>query len=397
MQEYPLDYKPILRYVDAIPSQHSGQPVFLLRDPLGFVEEIIAVPQSMGIILALMDGEHDLRDIQAEVTKHFGEIVPIEEIVKIVKFLDEKGLLWSENFEKLKEKAYEKWFSYQFKPMAHAGQAYPVEKEPAVDFVKEILSLVSVENTKTPRVLIVPHIDIRAGAEAYAHGYNRFSPVEGARIIVFGVGHHLDLPYSILTKDIATPFGIVKSDRGGIFYLTHSKKIEIYPDHIAHKLEHSIEFQTLFLNYLLKDGFVVLPVLLGPLPAVLHEEEVFKKFAEAIAELIDETTYFVLGIDFCHLGLRYGDPYEVTSGHISKALELDKTLLEMVCNSDSKEFLEKAKEVEFMKVCGITCLYLLKLVFEAAGINPELEIYHQEAVPFGKGSIVSVCSAGMHF
>ena len=73
-------FKPILRYVDVVPSQHQGKPVFLLIDPLAFVEEIVVVPQYMGFLLALMDGKHDLRDLQAEASKRLGQMVPIEDI-----------------------------------------------------------------------------------------------------------------------------------------------------------------------------------------------------------------------------------------------------------------------------------------------------------------------------
>jgi len=399
--EYTPEYKPVLRYVDAIPSQHEGKPVFLLRDPLGFVEELIAIPQGMGLLLSMMDGTKDLRDIQAELSKQLGQIVPMEEIVGVVKFLDEKGLLWSENFEKLKEEAYQKWFSMPFKPMAHAGSAYPLEEEQAKEFLEELFKIPQKEtqesSDKSPRCLIVPHIDIKAGAEAYAKGYARFKPKEGARIIVLGVGHHLDMPYSVLTKDIATPFGLVKNDKGGVFYLSQSKKVELYPDHMAHKLEHSIEFQALFLSYLLRDGFVVLPILMGPLPAVLHTKELVDQFVSALAELVDDTTYIVLGIDFCHLGLRYGDPFEAGAKEGEAALSLDKQIFDALGSISSEEFLEKAKNIEPMKVCGITCLYVLNALLRKLGVKPEKEVYHQEAVPFGKGSLVSVMSAGLYF
>ena len=81
-------YRPILRYLDVIPSKHEGKPVFLLRDPVGIIEEIVVVPQNVAFLLPLMDGKHDLRDLQAEATKRFGEIVPLEEITKIVEFLE---------------------------------------------------------------------------------------------------------------------------------------------------------------------------------------------------------------------------------------------------------------------------------------------------------------------
>ncbi|WP_168194243.1 AmmeMemoRadiSam system protein B [Thermodesulfobacterium sp. TA1] len=393
--EYPLDYKPILRYVDVIPAEHEGQPVFFLRDPLGFIDELVVVPQYLAFLLALMNGQNDLRDLQSEATKQFGQMVPLEEVVKIVKFLDEKGLLWSKTFEEIKEKAYSKWFSYPFRAMAHANSAYPLSAAEAKFFVEDILKLGSSESANPPKILIAPHIDIKAAARSYAESYNRFKLPPGARIIILGVGHHLDLPFSVLTKDIATPFGLIKNDRGGLFFLTNSKKIEVFPDHIAHRLEHSIEFQALFLHYLLKDQFMVLPVLVGPMPTLFENPELTNRFVEGLAQLMeDEHTYLVLGIDFCHLGLRYGDPFEVSEEHAQIALENDKALLQLTFDGTKEEFLEKAKQTLPLKVCGLSTLYLTKLIMEKLGAKGKLDLYHQEFVPFGQGSAVSVSSAG---
>ena len=392
-------YKPILRYLDVIPAKHQGKPVFLLRDPIGIIEELVVVPQNIIFLLSLMDGKHDLRDLQAEATKKFGEIVPLEEITKIVEFLDEKGLLWSKTFEEIKNKAYKKWLSLPLRPMAHANQAYPLSSSEAKFFVEDILKLCNPDSSEVPKILIVPHIDIRVGAKAFAESYNRFKIPSGSRVIILGVGHHLDLPWSVLTKDIATPFGVIKNDRGGLLYLTKSKKLNLFPNHIVHKLEHSIEFQTLFLHYLLKDEFVILPFLVGPLITFLENKnkQLVEKFVEGLSELIDERTYIVLGIDFCHLGPRYGDPFEVSDVHIKKALETDKHLIELTFNGSSEEFLNKAKDLASMKICGLSCLYLINLLLSKAEIKGDYQIFYQDALPFGKGSIVSVVSAGYYF
>ncbi|PMP66951.1 MAG: AmmeMemoRadiSam system protein B [Thermodesulfobacterium geofontis] len=392
-------FKPILRYVDIIPTKHEGKPVCLLRDPIGIIEEIVVVPQSIVFLLPLMDGKHDLRDLQAEATKRFGEIIPLEEIIKIVNFLDEKGLLWSKNFEEIKNKAYEKWLSLPLRPMAYANQAYPLSASEAQFFIEDILKLCNPDSSKPPKILIAPHIDLRAGAKAFAESYNRFKIPSGSRVIIFGVGHHLDLPWSILTKDIATPFGVIKNDRGGLLYLTKSKQVEVFPNHIAHKLEHSIEFQILFLHHILKDEFVVLPILVGPLIIFFENKtkELLEKFISALSELFDERTYLVLGIDFCHLGPRYGDPFEVSEVHIQKVLETDKKLLELTFNGTSEEFLNEAKNLAPMKICGLSCLYLLNLLLNKMNAKGDYQIFYQEAIPFGKGSIVSVASAGYQF
>ena len=390
-------FKPILRYVDAIPSYYQEQPVLFLRDPLGFTTEIVVVPQYMAFLLTLMDGKHDLRDLQAEATKRLGKLVPIEDIKKFVQFLDEKGLLWTEQFEKIKKKAYEKWLELKVRPMTHAVQSYPANPAEAKFFVENILAQVKESEENNFKILIAPHIDLKVGARGFAESYGRFNPEKGARVIVFGVGHHLDFPISILTKDIATPFGVIRNDKGGLFFLTQTKKLEVFPDHIAHKLEHSLEFQALFLHYLLKDEFVMLPILVGPYILFKNYKDLIEEFAKAIVELLDERTYIVLGIDFCHLGLRYGDPFAVTEKERKEAIEFDKELIEKSFKGDSEGVSQLAEKADKLKVCGFSCLYLLSLILKYLDKSVTPKIYYQDALPFGQGSIVSVASVGGAF
>ncbi len=388
------DYKPVLRYVDLIPGDYQGQPVFFLRDPVGIVEEIVAIPQGIVYLLSMMDGEHDLRDLQVEATKRSGQLVPYEEIEKLVKFLDEKGFLWSKTFEEIKERAYAQWFQQKIRPMAHANSAYPLEREDTRKFINEILALAKVDGSKPPQILIAPHIDLRVGAKAYAEAYRRFNIPSGSRIIILGVGHHLDFPYSVLTKDLATPFGILRNDRGGLLYLSRSKNLELFPDHMAHKLEHSIEFQALFLHYLKGEEIVVLPFLISSYHLLKQNLELVHKLVEGLLELFDERTYMVLGIDFCHLGLRYGDPFPLDFQLAERALHLDRELLELSFSGKSEELERRFAENDRMKICGSGPLYLLSLLLEKGNFQGRGEIFHQEMLPFGEGSGVSVASAG---
>ncbi len=403
-REFEDNFKPVLRYMEIFPSNHQGQPVFLLKDPLGITEEIVVIPQHMGFILPLLDGNHTLRDIQAEASKRYQQIVPMEEIKRVIKFLDEKGLLFGDGFERVKENAYKKWLDLKVRPMAHAGFAYPLKKEEAREFVKDVLSLAKIEEPqeeKIPRILIAPHIDLKTGARGFAESYARFKISHGSRIILFGVGHFLDEPFSLLTKDMYTPFGIVKNDKGGAFFLINSKNLELYPDHIAHKLEHSIEFQTLFLNYYLEDGFVVLPFLVGPMDYVKEDKKIVDDLVDGIFELIDENTYIVAGIDYCHLGLRYGDPFPVSFEDKQNALKTDRELTHLALSGKFEEIEKRSEELKNFKICGYSTLYLLAKIVDKLkkekGISPEEKIFYQDVLPFGQGSVVSIVSAGLYF
>lgn len=391
------EFKPLLRQVDVIPGEYEGQPIVILRDPVGIVDEMLALPQGIVFLLALMDGEHDLRDLQSEATKRSGQIVPLEEISKLVSLLDQKGFLWSKTFEEIKERVYQGWFQQRLRPMAHANLGYPLEQEEARVFLNKILELSSADGKETPQILIAPHIDLRVGGRAYAEAYRRFKPQSGARIIILGVGHHLDFPYSVLTKDIATPFGVLRNDRGGLLYLTNSKRLELFPDHIAHKLEHSIEFQALFLHHLFGDDLVLLPILIGSHHLLFANKNLTDALVEGLLDLLDDRTYILLGIDFCHLGPRYGDPIAVDETLSQSALENDRTLLELAFSGKVKELEDYILAKEGMKVCGASSLYLISKLISKGALRGKGEVFYQEALPFGEGSVVSVASAGYFF
>lgn len=387
-------FKPILRQVDAIPGRINDKVFIFLRDPVGFVDEILPIPQEAAFLLRYMDGNHDLRDLQVVATQKFGQIVPFEEIAKFVQSLDEKGFLWSPTFEKLKEKVYEAWFATPERPMAHANLSYPLDPEEARAFLEEILKLEKEDYGKPPLILIAPHIDLRVGASCYAASYKRFKLPPGSRVIILGVGHYLDYPFSVLTKDMHTPFGLLRFDRGGFFYLANSKKIELFPNHIVHRREHSIEFQTLFLRYLCGESIVALPILVGPHILLEEAGELTYRLVEGLAELFDGMTYIVLGIDFCHLGLRYGDPFPAEDGIASLAMRFDKQIVELAFRGDTQGVKEELTKNEHLKCCGSGCLYLLAKLISTLKAKADGEIYRQEALPFGEGSIVTVVSAG---
>ena len=59
---------PRLRAVEAFPVEQEGQRYVALRDPAGYVAEVIMLPVDLVEVLALFDGEHPISAIQAELS-----------------------------------------------------------------------------------------------------------------------------------------------------------------------------------------------------------------------------------------------------------------------------------------------------------------------------------------
>jgi len=393
------DFTPCLRPLDVVPVEWEGRPSLILRDPLGYSEEFLVVPRVLAPLLSLMDGRHDLRDLQAAATRTLGRLVMLEEVVSLVERLEACGFLEGETFERLREAAEASWRNASVRPPACAGRSYPAEPEALRKFLEGILAREVPSPRQAPRVLVAPHLDLSSGARGFAAAYRALSLPRGARVLLFGTGHHLAHPLSVLTKDMDTPLGVVPVDREAVDFLCR-RVSRPFPDDFSHRNEHSLEFQALFLRYRFAD-FRVVPILFGPVEGYLSEgrdpfeaEPLYREWLSALRELWDERTYLVLGIDFAHLGLRYGDPFPAGEREGREALRRDRALLEALFSGDYPRFFLEARQSLPFKICGLSVLLFTALML--SGLDLRGEIYHQEAVPFGPGSLVSIAAAGIY-
>ncbi len=394
---YDPSYCPKLRAIEVVPFTYQGQQRLLLRDPFGYTEGAFMLPASLAPILSLMDGSNTLRDIQAAASRLYGRLVMLEEVNQLVASLDESLFLDNERFQALRQRLEEEFRSSPVRLPSHADKAYPGDPEKLREFLDQILAQSEHQRAENPtRAVIAPHIDLTCGARGFAAAYRRAYFPEGARIIVLGTGHFLESVLSVLPKDFATPLGLAYTDREFIAALEERVGPEVRGHEWGHRVEHSIEFQVIFLRYLLGDRFRLVPVLCGGLETITEKDQtLLENFITALRELVDEETYFVAGVDFCHLGVRYGDLVPAGEREKEQALRYDRKLLERILAIDPQGFYELIMRVENRyRVCGFTPLYVLLRLLEGRPLRGE--ILHQEAVDFGPGSIVSFAAAVLY-
>src|SRR5262245_27660255 len=120
---------PRLRNVEAFPVEHEGRRLVALRDPAGYTTAVLMLPAPLVEIVALFDGEHTILDIQAELTRRHGEIVPSADIEHVVQTLDEHGFMHTERFAALRDRIDGEFLAAPSRPASHAGGAYPREPE----------------------------------------------------------------------------------------------------------------------------------------------------------------------------------------------------------------------------------------------------------------------------
>jgi AmmeMemoRadiSam system protein B len=377
--------------LEFIPIQHEGRQLVLIRDHLGLVQEGKAVAPALYQILALLNGVRSVRDIQWELMRQRGGVlVNTDEIKDILVQLDKSFLLDSERFQSARNKIVTRFASEPVRRCSHCGQGYPNDPIALRAQIDEILDSRAPASKPDGKILalVAPHIDLRVGYKVYSRSYSMLKYASPMKVILIGVGHQMaDNLFSLTEKDFETPLGLVKSAPGSIKRLREKGQGAVSDNDFAHRSEHSIEFQILFLQHILKQDIEIIPILCGSFQASLSEYsrsaylEKAGPFLETLREIVLEPeTLLVAGVDFSHIGPKFGHdrPAEYLEG---QSVAHDKRLLESLSRLDKEKFWEESREInDRFNVCGFSALAsLLEVLPSCKGEILDYQTWHEEA------------------
>jgi len=367
--------------LEFIPFEHEGRPMILVRDRLEIVPWGIGVPSGLLPVLALMDGRHSLEELAGEVTAmQGGREVTADDVRGILRDLDTAGLLDSERYREKKLAVAEAFAADTERKAVFAGQAYPDAPEALAAYLDSVLDGAGPAAPPAADItaVIAPHIDPEAGRTGYAAAYGPLRGAKPRRVVVLGVGHQiLNGLYCLTDKAFLTPLGAVPSDAPAVARLREAGPGIVDPSDLPHKAEHSVEFQAVFLRHVLGDApFGLVPILCGSPIAVLPEysRQAFRNaagpFLDALAALVREPgTLVVAGVDFCHIGGKFGhsDPADSLE---ELSMAHDRALLDALAGGDPDAFWAEAARVEdAYNVCGLTALATLAEVLPPAAMT----------------------------
>ena len=428
---------------------HEGQRYLGLRDPAGYTDAVVMVPLTLLEIVSLFDGEHSHVDIQAAIMRVKGELVRREEIEKLVEALDAQGFMESAAFEARRAAIDATFLSVPTRPPAHADGAYasdPTELRRAMDAFFTVpagpgpigasgeagRSEAPVGRSETPvgrseapvgrseapvgrseapvgrseapvRAVIAPHIDFHRGGPAYAWAYRDLAERGDADVfVIFGTCHAgMAEPFALTRKAYDTPFGPADVDGDFIDALAGRARLDLFGSEIAHRGEHSIEFQAVFLRYLFagRRDVRIVPVLTsfaheamlaGTTPARF---DVVRRFHDALAETVAASgrrVAFIAGADLAHVGPRFGDPAPMGAADLARVEHADRAMLASVERGDADAFFESvARDGDQRRICGLSPIYsLLRML--APGSTGALRRYAQWPDPQGTVTFASV-------
>jgi predicted class III extradiol MEMO1 family dioxygenase len=260
--------RPALRSVESIVAndRRHGR-VIVLRDTQGVTDKQAVIPEALFPIVGSFDGARTCAQIAADLSKQFGETVPVEAIVRLATELEKAFFLEGDAFEAAKKKIEDEFANSEVREASHAGGAYHEDPKRLRTYLDDdCLARGKPNGEKRIVGLVAPHIDPWRGAACYGHAYaslRRALPAEADTFLLLGTSHaYMRRPFALCRKAFDTPLGRVEADTDSIDALAKAAKFDAYADQFNHKREHSLEFQAVFLKHLLGERpFRIIPVL----------------------------------------------------------------------------------------------------------------------------------------
>lgn len=388
--------------IQLLPAETHGQRVLAVKDMLGIHDGIVALRPQVAALLPLFDGAHTVLDLQEAMMRSRGnQLVMRSEAEKLVRELDGLLVFESDTYARRKQEIRSEFAALSGRPAALAGSAYPGEPEKARGMVQDILAECgSPEPLPGLRALIAPHIDLRTGRNVYGQAYARLTDRGFERIVVLGTGHALNEGlFSVSDKRYETPLGSFPPDPEAVARLKQAGGGCLTPDDFAHRSEHSIEFQVLFLRAVLERDIPLVPILVGSMgehlvsrcrPAQIPG---VRDFVNGLRELCGLQTLVVAGVDLSHVGPKFGHP-EPAAVYQEEFQAHDRRLLDALCRGSVEEFWAEGQRVaDRFHVCGFPVLAtLLEILPGATGQVFEYQVWHEaptrSAVSFGAAALV---------
>jgi AmmeMemoRadiSam system protein B len=400
---------PRLRPIEAFPAEVRGQQVLCLRDPEYYCQGVVYLPAVTASILGLFNGQHSLLDIQEAFVRRFGTLLFREQLLEVIRSLDEHHLLDSPRFAAHRMAVEEGFRQAQTRPACFAGKSYPAERDALRQQLDSYFGAAEGPRDTPPspaaaglRGLVVPHIDFARGGPCYAWGYRELEgtpPVD--RWVILGTVHApITRAFALTRKDFETPLGTAETDREFMDRLLATVGSAYLEDEPAHRGEHAIEFQAVFLRHRLpqQSGVRIVPILCGSLHRCVEERRTPTQDSEIeafVAGLRDTLSalggrsVILASADLAHVGPRFGDPRPITPGQLREIGDADREMLAAVEAGDAEAlFHAVARDGDRRRICGLPPIYAMLRVL--GGVRGRLLRYSQWPDPQGTVTFATV-------
>jgi AmmeMemoRadiSam system protein B len=383
--------------IDAVPSPVSDRPGLLLHDPLRYTEAAIVLPPLLVRCLALFDGAHTDVELRATMARLAGRNELDDAADALIRGLSDAGFLCDATFGSLRAERRRAFAASPLRLAAFAGGGYPSDKETLTQTLAtwtspaagdDVLVRAAAAAARPVTAIAAPHVSPSGGVTSYGAAYRALDLGEAAdgaghsngghhsgdrTFVIVGTSHYgPPNRFGLTRKSFQTPLGEAATDVALVDQLTAAAPDAIDVEDYCHAVEHSIEFQVLFLQNRFGPAVRILPILCGPFSKGStagerpEDDDGVARVLDALAAL--QATHgrrlaWVLGVDMAHVGRRYGDPYDARGheGVMNDVAARDRARLDRVVAGDAHGFWDLVHEhgPDDLKWCGSAPLYAL--------------------------------------
>ena len=278
------------------------------------------------------------------------------------------------------------------------------------------------------RALAAPHVSPFGGWRSYQSAYRTLMPQESGgaghsglvdpsgaplrsarseaaerTVVVLGTSHYgAPQRFGLTRKPYVTPYGATRTAVDIVDRLERAAPEAVVMEDYCHAVEHSVEFQVIFLQHLLGADVRVVPILCGSfLDSILEggapeKDAGVARFLDALGEVAaaDENLLWVLGVDMAHMGRRYGDEFVAVAAEneMAEVVARDRARIDCLNAGDAAAFWDLVQQNhDDLKWCGAAPFYTLMKALP--GLAGQLLSYEQWNID--EQSVVSF--AGMEF
>jgi AmmeMemoRadiSam system protein B len=388
-----------------MPSPLEDRPGLLMRDSFGYSSQSLIIPPLLAHCLPFFDGDHTDLDLREELVRATGDLESGSLGTHLFNALHNAGFLEDEIYDEMREAKHRAFEASPVREASHAGNAYPDDPRELKTTLEQWMGVPNTSQADGLLGIAAPHVSPSGGYQSYRAAYEALGTGYRDRtFIVLGTSHYgQSEKFGVTRKNYRTPWGDARTDLGIVDELVARAPQAIVQEDYCHAVEHSVEFQVLFLQYLYGPDVKVVPVLCGSFAKSLYEggkpeeDEGVRRFFDALGEIgarEKKRLFWVLGIDMAHMGRRYGDQFEAVADMDEMAAVAvdDRKRIEQMETGDATGFWDLVQPGhDELKWCGSSPVYtFLKCVPEAKG---SLKRYEQWNID--EQSVVSF--AGMTF
>ena len=380
------------------------QPGLLIRDSFRYSDHVLVIPPPLVRFLAFFNGTHTDSDLREELAASLNVEQTKAVAENLVQALGDAGFLTDETYAKLKEARHKAFEESPVREAAFAGSAYPEDAGALRKLIEGYLH--SQKPAQTGVIgIAAPHVSPDGGWQCYSAAYSALTPDLGDRtFVVLGTSHYGQPDkFGLTRKPFKTPLGTTTTNDTLVTELA-IQGATVMEDY-CHAVEHSIEFQVIFLQALYGPDVCVLPILCGSFGkhigagASPEDDQGVKGFLEALAKIAErekQHLIWILGVDMAHMGARYGDDFNshADQAEMTDVRARDHLRIERVLASDAGGFwhlVQETRDDDDLKWCGSSAFYsFLKAVPQARGT-----LRHYEQWNIDEQSVVTF--AGISF